>query len=116
MPKTSVSAKILELGELYVQRMETNLRGEKPNVAVYWATMLHSLFILSSAMTADRQMDKEVLSGINDLHDRGMKILKNIGPLSDSSMEGSRRRDECLGYMLDAYDRFVQEAQMLGLF
>lgn len=114
MRKPSVTEKILELCGLYIQRIEANLREEKPKRAVYWATMLHSLFILSSSMAADRQMNKEVFSEINRFHNRALRILKSIGPLRPS-MGVQGHGNEGLGYVLDAYDQFRQEAEMMGL-
>lgn len=113
MRKTSVSEKMLSLCDLYIQRIEANLREEQPQTALYWATMVHSQFALARAMADDRQMTPEVFSEINRHDKRALKLIAGIGPASGQRLEGARSGGD--DSLFQAYDRFRQEAEMLGV-
>lgn len=110
MTKSPVPQKILDLCELYVKRMDSELSpaNDDPEKAVFWATMVHSLFALSKAMGADGQIHPEVFMKINKLESRAEKILTRIGPIG---LSGDARESR----VLQAYSDFRQDAEMLGL-
>jgi hypothetical protein len=115
MAKTSVSAKMLGLCDLYLQRIEANLREELPKSALYWAVMVHSQYALARAMADDGQMTPEVFSEMNRHDKRAFKLIARLGPASGPKLEGSKSGQGDLGAMLRAYDQFRQEAEMLGV-
>jgi hypothetical protein len=107
---------MLALCDLYLQRIEVNLREDQPKSALYWATMVHSQYALARAMSEDSQMTPEVFSEINRHDKRAFKLIARIGPASGPKLEGSRPEQDELASMLHAYDQFRQEAEMLGVF
>lgn len=114
MAKSSVSAKMLYLSGLYLNRMERNLRAERPDVATYWATMIHGQFALARSMAADGQMHKDVFDELNKHDDRAMKIIQQIGPQELEGL-GAADAEACAGAVLEAYGQFREEGERLGV-
>jgi len=114
MAKTSVSEKMLYLSGLYLNRMERNPREERPEVAAFWATMIHSQFALARSMAADGQMHKDVFDELNKHDDRAMKVIQRLGPQELEGL-GSADADACAGAVLDAYEQFREEGERIGV-
>jgi len=114
MPKPSVPEKMLELSKLYFDRLEKNLRAERPEVTLYWATMIHSLFTLAQGMTADGQMHLEVLGELNTHNSRAMGVIRQLAPQELEGLGGVTDK-RCMAYMLDAYEDFREEGERIGV-
>lgn len=113
MPKTSVSGKMLDLSSLYMRRMNQRLTEEKPDVAVFWATMIHGLFSLAGRMAADGQMHPDALAEMNRREQRALAVLQKIGPFG-ASMEGPTASSD-VAVVFAAYGDFREEAERLGV-
>jgi len=103
---TSVPQKMLEFSGLHLKRMNQRFRDDDPEVAVFWATMVHSMHALASAMLADGQIHAEAFSELNRREQKALVILRKIGPFA---MEGRQNP------VLEAYGRFREEAEALGV-
>lgn len=117
MPKSSVSTKMLELSALYLKRVEVNVRGEAPENALFWAAMIHSLFALARQMSGDRQMHADIFAELNVHDTRAMSIIRRLGPHESAGLsgKGSNHNRVALECMLDAYGRFREEGERLGI-
>jgi hypothetical protein len=110
MAKTSVSHKVLAISAFCRRRLDQHLQGGRPEVAIFWAAMIHSLFALAAKMSADGQMGPDAFWRANQHGQRAFALLLPSGGLGLHRRRLSRARTA-----LAAYGRFREEAERVGI-
>lgn len=110
MAKTTVAAKMVALCEVYVKRINASLRDDEPEVAYFWSVMISSQFSLAAQMLDEGQISPSLFSEINSMHLRAKKLASAIG--HKYYMGGSSRTSG----IAEAYEKFLCEGEMMGIF
>lgn len=110
MEKRSPSQKVVALMRTFVEGAKVFVREDEPEVAVYYAVMVHGLFVLALSMHGDGQLDADLWSKAGKHEGTARKIIGRLG--GEPSLGAHKRISPELGRMLNAYHRFMADLEM----
>jgi hypothetical protein len=108
MAKRAPSQKLINLMGTFVERARVFVREDEPKVAIYYAVMVHGLFILALSMQGDGQLSQDLWGEAGKHEAAARRIIARLG--GEPSL-GAKRIPSELGDMLKAYHHFLADLE-----